>query len=164
MRAPASCWWTALEGAEVTAVGPDDSLYAATDGRITIYDLETLAVTGTIPGARGEVNSLQIDRDGATMLVTANDETVSLIDLATGARLGDAIAASAPQIIQGFLRPDGQELVVNIEQGVQRWDLDPVHQYEAACRIAGRELTAQEWKTYLGDLSRTNPTCSGVLP
>ena len=117
-----------LEGPGVTAVGPDSSLYAATDGRISIHDLETLAPERTLPGARGEINSMQISGDGSTMLVTANDDTVSLIDLASGIRLGDAIPAYAPRIIQGFLRPDAREAVVNIEPGIQRWDLDPQHQ------------------------------------
>lgn len=39
-----------------------------------------------------------------------------------------------------------------------RWDLDPAHHAEAAYRLAGRELTAEEWSTYLGDLAQ-RPTC-----
>jgi len=39
----------------------------------------------------------------------------------------------------GFLRPDGQALAVNEEDGVALWDLNPDHQLEAECRMAGRK-------------------------
>ena len=32
------------------------------------------------------------------------------------------------------------------------WDIDPEHQFEFACRIAGRDLSENEWRTYLGRL------------
>ena len=32
--------------------------------------------------------------------------------------------------------------------GIQLWDLVPEHQALAACEMAGRELSAEEWATY----------------
>ena len=46
-----------------------------------------------------------------------------------------------------------------IENGYQIWDLDPDHWIEAACRLAGRNLTAEEWATNIGDLAEYRPTC-----
>jgi hypothetical protein len=37
-------------------------------------------------------------------------------------------------------------------RGIQVWDLDPDHWAAAACRVAGRNLTEQEWTAYLGDI------------
>lgn len=152
-----------LEGPTVTAITPSGELLAARDGRITRHDLRTLQRTGTLPGAHGEVNTLQVSRDGQTLLATANDETVSLYDLPSGIRLGDPIRASAPLIGQGALRPDGLEFVVNVKDGIQVWDADPAHQFEAACRIAGRELSTEERATYLATLPSSPPACAGIL-
>ena len=37
--------------------------------------------------------------------------------------------------------------------------LDPEHQFEDACRIAGRDLTENEWRTYLDGLGEPQSTC-----
>lgn len=149
-----------LEGPTVTAITPSGELLAAQDGRISRHDLTTLGRKGTLPGANGEVNSLQVSRDGQTLLATSNDETVTLYDLPSGRRLGDPIPASAPLIVEGALRPDGLQFVVNVTQGIQVWDADPTHQYEAVCRIAGRRLSAEEQATYLGSLPAGTTACA----
>ncbi|WP_148058693.1 BTAD domain-containing putative transcriptional regulator [Agrococcus jenensis] len=152
----------ALDGPGVTAFG-DDELFAAADNRITRHDLGTLARTGALPGARGEVNGLQVGADGATLLATANDETVTLYDVASGRRLGDPIPADAPLIAQGFLHPDGDAFLVNVAQGVQLWDARPQAHVEAACLLAGRELTDEEWQTYLSWLPDRQPVCADII-
>ena len=64
-----------------------------------------------------------------------------------------------PGIVPGYLRPDGGELLVNIPADVAAWDLDPDAHLEAACRIAGRQLTPAEWATYLGGFAGYRATC-----
>jgi hypothetical protein len=39
------------------------------------------------------------------------------------------------------------------------WNLDPTRWAEAACDLAGRNLTVDEWQTYIGDLAEYNNTC-----
>ena len=39
------------------------------------------------------------------------------------------------------------------------WDLDPEHWVTAACELAGRSLTQDEWDTYIGDLAEYHETC-----
>jgi WD40 repeat protein len=148
-----------MDGVTLTGVSADGVLVGATDGRITRYDLATLAPVATFPGARGEINSLQFSRDGSLLLATSNDQTVSLYDVATGTRLGDPVATAAPFIVPGFLHPDGRSVAVTARQGVAVWDVDPAHLLEAACRTAGRNLTRGEWTTYLEDLGPYRTTC-----
>jgi hypothetical protein len=59
----------------------------------------------------------------------------------------------------GFLRHDGRAVAVTVPTGVAIWDLDPDHLGDAACQLAGRNLTECEWNTYLGDLGPYRPTC-----
>ena len=57
----------------------------------------------------------------------------------------------------------GSELAYDVAEGIAIWDLDPEHQYRAACRIAGRELTTDEWTAYLSGLGTRRATCADVL-
>jgi hypothetical protein len=148
-----------MPGATVTEFSPDGTIVAAVGGEITVYDALSLAPLHTLPGARGEVNSLQVSDDGRTLLATSNDGTVALYDLKGVARLGDPIPTSAPLLIPAFLRPDGAEMLVDIEGGVQRWDLHPEAWFEAVCRLAGRDFTDEEWQTYFPGDPRTAPAC-----
>ena len=47
-----------------------------------------------------------------------------------------------------------------MRNGVAIWDIDPRHLARAACTVAGRNLTATEWKTYVGELGTFRKTCS----
>ena len=63
------------------------------------------------------------------------------------------------------LRPDGLEMVLGGgERGLAVWDLDPSHWVAAACRLAGRNLTRDEWDTYLSDLGSYRSTCPEYPP
>lgn len=86
------------------------------------------------------------------LVATSNDQTVSLYDIATGTRIGDPIPTDAPFSYPGFVRPDGDAVAVTTRQGVAVWDIDPAHLAQAACRLAGRNLTPTEWATCLQDL------------
>jgi WD40 repeat protein len=148
-----------LDGATLTSVSADGVLVGASGGQITRYDLATLTPVTSFPAARGEINSLQFSRDGAILLATSNDQTVSLYDVVSGTRLGDPIQTAAPFIVPGFLHPDGRTVAITAREGVALWDVEPAHLLEAACRTAGRNLTRGEWATYLEHLGDYRTTC-----
>ncbi len=152
-----------LDGPQLVAYAPTGELYAAQEGRITIHAPDDLEQIGTLAGAHGEINSMQFSRDGRILVVTANDQTVSVYDVASGLRLGDPLDSAAPLIVPGFLRPDGGAVAVTGENGIVVWDLDPRRQFAAVCRIAGRELTDDERTTYLGPGAGSADACASVL-
>jgi WD40 repeat protein len=147
-----------LIGPHLTSVSLDGVLVGATAGSVAIYDLDTLEPLATLPGARGEVNTLQFSRDSSVLLATSNDQTVSIYDLATGTRIGDPIPSAAPFIYPGFLHPDGKTVAITVREGVAIWHIAPDH-LAAACELAGRNLTETEWATFLGDLDERRATC-----
>ena len=55
-------------------------------------------------------------------------------------------------LVSATLRPDGKALAVTGAKGVLVWNLDPSALARAACQLAGRELTAVEWRTYAAAL------------
>ncbi|WP_380167605.1 BTAD domain-containing putative transcriptional regulator [Jannaschia sp. R86511] len=148
-----------MTGADITSVSLDGVLVGATGGEVTRYDLGTLEPLQDLPGARGEVSSLQFSDDSSVLIAASHDQTVSVYDVPSGRRLGDPVLSSAPLSFSAYLRPDGKALAVTDEHGVAVWDLDPAHQLEAACRLAGRNLTGTEWTTHLGSLGPVRPTC-----
>ena len=56
-------------------------------------------------------------------------------------------------IAGAVLRSDGMQAAADTGQGIVVWDLDPAHWVDAACRLAGRNLTHAEWDQYIGDLA-----------
>jgi DNA-binding SARP family transcriptional activator/WD40 repeat protein len=151
-----------LLGPNLAGISLDGNmLVGATGGNITRYDPTTRQPLADLPGARGEINTLQFSDDGKTLLATSLDQTVSIYDVASVTRLGDPIPMDAPFIYGAFLRPDGKAAAVTDRTGIQIWDLDPKRLRDAACELAGRNLTTTEWDTYLGHLGDHRPTCPG---
>ena len=83
-------------------------------------------------------------------------------------RRGFTHSSSAPRSTSARLEPiwagaafssNGTELAVDTEQGIVVWDLDPDHWVDAACDVAGRNLTHAEWDQYIGDLAPYRATC-----
>jgi hypothetical protein len=58
---------------------------------------------------------------------------------------------------------DGSTLTYGggLHSAIKVVDLDPDAWIDAACRLAGRNLTADEWATHVGDLAGHHPTCPG---
>ena len=126
----------------------------AWDNRLTRYSVESMEPIGTLPGGAGGIGGLTVSDDGGTLLANAADKAAMVFDLPSGVRLGDPLQAEWPR-----LRPDGAEVAMNVPNGIVLWDLDPGRQFQAVCRIAGRDLTEGEWATYLADLGEPRSTC-----
>lgn len=73
-------------GPDVTSVSLDGVLFGARGGTVTGYELMSGRELAELPGARGEVNTLQFSDDGRLLLATSNDQTSSLYDVASGTR------------------------------------------------------------------------------
>ena len=135
---------------------------AKVDGTLGIFDPDTLAETASLPGARGYNQQLRFSADGSVLLAAANDGTVSLYDVASRARLGDPLQLGDNDSVPVNLRADGLEAAFGYygeDFGAVLWDLDPEHWANAACAIAGRNLTPEEWTTFIGDLAVYQATC-----
>jgi DNA-binding SARP family transcriptional activator len=146
-------------GPSLTSVSRDGQLAGASSGAVSRYDLDSLDPLASLPGARGEVNTLQWSDDGRVLLATSNDQTVSVYDAASGLRLGDPLPTASPLIYPGSLRPDGGAVAVTGRRGVYVWTLDPERLAAAACQQAGRNLTEVEWATHLAWAGERRATC-----
>jgi hypothetical protein len=141
-----------LNDASLVAITPEGS-YVAVDsaGQVNEYADFHLSPQGRFFGARTGATSLQLSDDGNRLLLTSLG-AVQLYDTATRAPLGDPVVSqSRKNVIEGWLRPDGERVLLNTSDGVIELDLAPDHLVEAACQLAGRDLAKTEWSTYVRD-------------
>ena len=131
-------------------------------GALALYDADTLTKLRTLNGSRGFIEDVQADRAAELVAVRGGDRTVQLIDVASGTPIGGQISIPFDEWRGIALRPDGGEMAVGGggTDGIAIWDLDPDAWVAAACRLAGRNLTEDEWNTYIGTLAPYRETCA----
>ena len=84
---------------------------------------------------------------GMSVVTTGLDNTLRFWDVDTREQLSPAIAVLD---VGGAIAPEAAEVAATTAAGVQRFTLERSALRQAACRIAGRELTRAEWARYLG--------------
>lgn len=129
------------------AVSPDGTTLATggSDRRIFIHDLED-------PGApprelRGHLETVDdlvfVGED--VLFAGDHDGTILMWDVPAGRTVG-ALTGPVDAITSLALQPDGEVLAAAGEgDRVWVWDLDVEEWVEAACRVAGRNMTDLEW-------------------
>jgi hypothetical protein len=151
--------------ASASAISPDGSTAAIglSTGAVVMIDLMTTRVSEQeYRPFSGNVEQIFFSPDGQRLAVGSEAE-VALIDLRVGRTIGRSIAAEL-----GLTQPFGQsgKIVVSIDDepraGVAVIDLTPTRWASIACEIAGRDLSHQEWETYLPDDAPYRSTCAAL--
>ena len=128
-------------------------------GELFFHDLLTLQPLGApLQASNGFIERLEFSADDSLMMSSGGDRLARLFDLGSRTQLGDAIQLPREDV-GATLRPDGRELAADSAEGVALWDLDPANWTQAACRVAGRNLTEEEWLTYVGEIAPYHETC-----
>ena len=140
----------------------EESLLAGTsDGHLVELALPSLqAVSPPFPplGSRG--TNVNTTDDGRMVEVVDSNNSVTIYDTVTRTQLGDAFVLGPPaDTLNAELAPNGEFIVLGTDHGVETWDLVPDHWRDAACRLAGRNLTQEEWDTYLPNAGVYQTTC-----
>ncbi|MEO6411696.1 MAG: WD40 repeat domain-containing protein, partial [Pedococcus sp.] len=89
--------------------------------------------------------------DDGSLVASVNEGHLSYWDGRTGAALGTATVLPEWGGDPAFSKDDKRLLFAGFHGSVLTWDLDPTTWVSAACRLAGRALTEQEWRNYLPD-------------
>ncbi|MEY2415592.1 MAG: hypothetical protein QOH53_926, partial [Ilumatobacteraceae bacterium] len=143
-------------------ITPSDMLIAGTlGGELVEYDLNTLQPIRTLGGNTGLSQEMYADTSGTLLVTRSGAGDVNLYDISTGERIGTSISVPDGEANGVGLRSDGKELFLggSSTAGTLFWDLDPQHWVEAACRLAGRNLTREEWAANIGTLARYTALC-----
>jgi DNA-binding SARP family transcriptional activator/WD40 repeat protein len=133
---PAVAW--SPDGAIVAVVGDTDigiQLLRASDG------------TPIGGGWRdhAEISAVAYSPDGSVLASTGPDRTIVLRDVATGNRVGPPVSIPTQEEAVIAFDAKGRLIIASRDGGLWRWDISLPHLLRAACAIAGRNLTTQEW-------------------
>ena len=135
-------------------VSPDRTLMAvnAFNGAITFYDTRTLRRAGDpLTGGTAFTRAMQFTWDGRTLVTGGLDSTLRLFDVASRRQIGVSIPITSVGVA---ISPDDDEIAATTDRGVQRLSINPAALRRAACRLADRNLTNDEWRQYVGDSPR----------
>jgi WD40 repeat protein len=107
--------------------------------------------------AAGEISQVSFSPDGRSVVVSSNDHTVSLWDLRSRSRLGNAFGPYEGTVPAVLFEPNSR-LLINLLSNAIEWPTDVRTWERFACQAAGRDLTRAEWHDLLPDRSY-QPVC-----
>ncbi len=154
-----------LFGLEGSLAVDDDRVAGIAEDYARMYDIRTLEPVSALARAAGGGNRITVSMDGRTLLNVGYNNTLTLYDLTANTALASPVdgQADATRVPGGFLTADGESLLQALPDGIRVWDLRPNQQALHACALAGRELTPDEWSTYLPGDERVE-TCAELTP
>lgn len=132
------------------AVSSDGHLIAtaAFDGTIRFLDATTLRPAGdALDGGAAFAAQIQFTPDGRTLITSGLDNTMRFFDVATRRQVGVPVAVASSG---AAISPDSRQIAITTDRGVGRLAIDAAELSRAACRAAGRALTATEWAQHVG--------------
>jgi WD40 repeat protein len=149
------------------AFSPDRRLLATGlyDGRIELWSTETWKQVGrALEGQTGRVISLEFSPDGRTLATSSADGTVVLWEVASRKQVGaplTVLGEARDAFVSAQMAPDGRHVFATSAQGpASRWAISPEAWKAHACRVAGRDLTAREWREALPERAQQS-ICGG---
>lgn len=127
-------------------------------GEVLLLDLRTGRWTPPpIQVATGQIVQLSFSPDGRSFAASSTDHTVSVWDLRSRARLGDAFGPYPGTVPDVLFEPNGRLLIELLSSAIE-WPMDVNTWVQFACRVAGRNLTGTEWHQVLPNRA-FRPTC-----
>jgi hypothetical protein len=150
------------EGFSVFDIDDDTGriLIGAANGRVGLLDVDT-ATVAYLEDADGALTAGAFAPDGQRVAVFSVGNGVQLLDVASGRKLG---VAMKPLHVRSDSRitwaDDGSGVWLMSTAGPVRLAADSSHWRGIACRIVHRELTPDEWRTFVSDTERQADACS----
>jgi WD40 repeat protein len=157
------------EAAALTFSG-DSVIVQRPSGMLEIWDAEGTHLRHSLQQDKGYLATTPTFRTpptfgGGLLVQQRSNGELTLIEVSDGTVLG-TLAGTDYAKMGLALAPDGRSLITaeegssEPEQGsLVVWDLDPEAWAAAACRAAGRDLSAAERATYLNPIVRAGHTC-----
>ena len=139
------------------AFSPNDALLASLgleDFTVLVWDLATQSVSATIRTETMLDFYLDFSPDGRILAISGDGITFVEVESRR------VLTTFNGDYQDATFSPDGKTLASIRDKAVVLWDMDENSWRARLCRKANRNLTPQEWSTYLAkDLDEYRPTC-----
>jgi WD40 repeat protein/class 3 adenylate cyclase len=148
-------------GVWVPAFSPDSSELAVgdLDGSVAFYSVPSGEATGHIAGLNEGVESVAFSPDGTELITAGQAGTIQLWDVASLEKIGSPFPGVGGSGALAAFTTDGKHIVATFDDrsgqsaAIYIWTVDPAAWRADACAVAGRNLTPEEWSSYLPDRS-----------
>jgi WD40 repeat protein len=100
--------------------------------------------------ATGAIDPISFSPDSRLFAATSADQTTTLWDVRARKRLGDSFPIQAGSIPVARISANGTLVIDNLAD-TALWPTDVRSWQRFACRVAGRDLTRDEWNDLLPD-------------
>jgi len=137
-----------------------DSLVVQRSGGIEVWDATGSQRRRTLPSDPSYLPGVAVGSDLAARM--RRDRVMVVFNLATGEQIGAVrLAEQVGRYGRIGMTFDGDRRLVTAvsDQDLYAWDLSEENWVRAACSSAGRDLTPDEWRRYVGTAPPADLTC-----
>jgi len=145
---------------------PDGKLLAfgSENGIVRIYDLEKNTLKKEFTGHKGRVSDIDFSRDGKLMASASFDGTIQMWSIENLDELPVVMRDNDDYVWDLSFTDDGDYILAACNDGeIRKWPTNPKTMADQFCDILERNLTQEEWDTYVGNDIDYENTCLNLL-
>ena len=135
---------------------------ASEDETVILWDVDSRKPLATLMGHNDAVISVAFGPEGKQLASASEDKTVVLWDV-DSRKPSASLEGHKDAAISVAFSPDGKRLASASEDGaIILWELGLGVLMAEACRTANRNLTCEEWRSYIGPDKPYHKTCASL--
>lgn len=135
---------------------------ASADTTVMLWDVDSRKLLAKLEGHKEAVQGVAWSPDGKRLATAGSDKTVILWDVDHRKPLV-TLEGHQGQVNRAAWSPDGKHLASASEDStVILWDLELDVRTAEACRTANRNLTCEEWRSYIAAGKPYRKSCEAL--